>query len=389
MNPVLAFNLSDLSTVQAFFLLHSLAYGTMVFLLWVAWRQEDSRSAPGTDFSMKPTVALIVPFRNERPNLAQMVSQIRAGIPPSWEVIWVDDHSEDGSLPFLDTHFQKQPFDSWRLIQSEGVGKKSALEAGIRAAKAEIIVTTDADVVFSGNPFGSLVDAYVDQRLQLVAGPVMAVSEPGFLAVFQLVEWASIQLVTGASFRLGVPLMCSGANLSFRRSAFFEVAGYSGNFQHLSGDDEFLLKKVIARFGRESVAFVSDRRALVQTSPFLSWGDLIAQRCRWASKWRLHGTFGHAFGSVVGFFFPVVFLVSPLLFTTGELGYWLFGLIWAGKVLTEGVVLSAVLRKLGKPPKWIDFLGIAVTHPVFVAQVAYGALRGNFTWKGRKSGLFH
>ncbi|WP_209330596.1 glycosyltransferase [Lunatimonas salinarum] len=383
------FKLSDLSMLQAFFLLYVLVYGAMIFLLWLAWRNSGRRKAFTVDGLDNLKVALVVPFRNERANLAQMAYQTFAAIEADWEVIWVDDHSEDGSLQFLQDFIQKHAICSWQLIQSEGIGKKPALEAGIKASHADLIVTTDADVLFAGNPFGLLVEAFAEQQVQLAAGPVMSASAAGWFAKFQQAEWASIQLVTGASFHLGTPLMCSGANLCFRRAAFFEVGGYVGNFQHLSGDDEFLLKKIIAHFGKESVVFVSKPDALVQTKPFRSWDELIAQRERWASKWRLHGNFGHVFGSFLGFFLPVCFLFSPFLLATGAAGYWIFAFVWVVKLIGEGLVLSAILRAYRQPCCWSDVLWVGILHPFFVAQVALGAFRGNFTWKGRKSGLFH
>ncbi|MCC5936397.1 MAG: glycosyltransferase [Lunatimonas sp.] len=376
--------------MHAIFLLHATAYCGAIVLLWIAWRQQGRSVASSAEaVGHAAAVALIVPFRNELHNLGQMVHQVSTGIPAEWEVIWVDDHSDDGSMGFMEAVLRMHSFGSWRVIQSEGIGKKRALEAGIRAARAELIVTTDADVLFTGNPFASLVEAFSNKRVHLAAGPVLAAHGIGVLAAFQQVEWASVQLITGATFQLGAPLMCSGANLSFRRSTFFEVEGYAGNFQHLSGDDEFLLKKVAARFGRDSVAFVPDQHALVQIRPFRYWSHFVAQRQRWASKWRLHGSFGHAFGSVLGFFFPVCFLFSPLLFATGEAGIWLFGVVWMGKISFEGAALSAVLMRYGQQSHWSHYLWTSIAHPVFVAQVAVGAVRGNFTWKGRKSGLFH
>ena len=135
---------------------------------------------------------------------------------------------------------KRKPF---KLIRSAGSGKKAALQSGVHAAKTDLILTSDADCRWKSSWPQQMKAPFSNSSVQLVAGPVLTEKSDGFLAGFQLLDWASILLLTGFSFAQKKPLMCSGANLAFRKSAFLRVFGYAGNEHWLSGDDEFLLKK--------------------------------------------------------------------------------------------------------------------------------------------------
>lgn len=385
----LSFLLSVVPALQVAFLAICIGYCLLICSLLYGWRRLVKKNNSVISSSEIFPVTMVIPFRNEAENLPKMAGQVKRGIPEAWQVIWVDDHSEDESWQCLVDFMGKERPTNWLLMSSDGVGKKHALNTGVSTAKYDLIVTTDADVLFEGNPFLPLVRELTKREVHLVAGPVFSVSSKGFFSEFQLAEWASIQLVTGASFGLGAPLMCSGANLCFRRSSFWKVGGYEGNFQHLSGDDEFLLKKITERFGVDGVCYLPQREAVVFTQPFESWKDLIRQRRRWVSKWKVHRSAIHAASSLASFLFPAAFLFSPLLLVAGHISVFWFFMGWLGKVLADWMALRFVTGYFRLPLKHLGLFFSTFVHPVFVVWVGFGVTRGNFTWKGRKSELFH
>lgn len=179
--------------------------------------------------------------------------------------------------------------------------------------------------------------------------------------------------------------MCSGANLSYRKSAFLEAMGYEGNRDFSSGDDEFLLKKIVKTFGAESCIYLPFAENLVQTKPEPSWKALINQRVRWAGKWKAHRSFSHAVSAVFSFLVQFVWLGSIGLLTLGSLGILIFGLVWTSKILGEKRSLGKVLRSLGIKYRKTDSVLTSFIHPIYVLAVGFGAVVGNFTWKGRRN----
>lgn len=84
-----------------------------------------------------PTVSVVIPARNEAPNLEHVFATI-----PSWvdEVVLVDGHSTDGTVARA-----QQLYPLVRVVRQAGRGKGDALQAGFAVAKGEIIVMMDAD----------------------------------------------------------------------------------------------------------------------------------------------------------------------------------------------------------------------------------------------------
>jgi dolichol-phosphate mannosyltransferase len=99
---------------------------------------------PLTDLA--PT-SLIIPTYKEADNLAPLCQQIEKIIPhfQAFELIIVDDHSQDGTVEFCQTHKDQYPF--LKLItRTQERGLSSAVIAGFRAARYETLVCMDADL---------------------------------------------------------------------------------------------------------------------------------------------------------------------------------------------------------------------------------------------------
>src|SRR5690606_27297101 len=252
-------------------------------------------------------------------------------------------------------------------------------------ASSTLILCSDADCRFPKDWVRKMTAPFVDPRGQLVCGPVLTVEQHTFFQRFQQVEWASVLLVTQYFFSKKQPLMCSGANLAYRKSAFVKVKAYDHNRQHLSGDDEFLLKKFIAEFGGEACVYLPFSDNLVLTRPQQDFFHLLNQRVRWAGKWKAHRSRSHALSAVGSFFVQVFWLASGLLLGMGLSGILVFLTVWIGKILTEKSALGRVLNVLGFRVSLVDFIKSALIHPFYVLTVAVGALRGKFAWKGRSN----
>lgn len=378
--------LFSLSAVDAFFSGWLIIYVCATSYLYLRFRL----LAPKPLATPQPfNVALIIPFRNESKNVQRLADQLAAFVPRSWEIIWVDDHSEDTSLQLLKSWIKAHEFEDWQVFTANGVGKKRALRTGILFSSAEIIVTTDADVILDHNAFCELISPFSNPNVNLVAGPVISQCRAGIFEAFQQIEWASVLLVTGAFFELGRPLMCSGANLAFRRKAFVDVNGYQGNEHLLSGDDEFLLKKIVQKYGPSSTVFLKTRNSLVFVPPAVSIGEFLQQRIRWGSKWRSHGSLHHTVSALFAVVFTIFPLFSLFFFLGGFLSGWLLGIIWIGRFLCDCLILGRVLKVLGLKLQLFYFPVASLIHPWYVFAVCLGIIRGGFFWKGRKSKLFH
>ncbi|MBF8248849.1 MAG: Glycosyltransferase, partial [Bacteroidetes bacterium] len=89
-------------------------------------------------------------------------------------------------------------------------------------------------------------------------------------------------IVTGAGLiGAGRPIICNGANLAYRKSAFNAVQGFKGTVS--SNDDETLMQRIFNRnIGK--VRFVADPDAVVRTESKNNLWSFLKQRLRWAAK---------------------------------------------------------------------------------------------------------
>jgi len=361
-----------------FYLFWSFSYLISLWFLGRTWKL-TSRITSNTKKNFR--VSLVIAIRDELENLPSLVSEIQKLQKSVYEVILIDDHSEDGSLEYLIDRFQG--VERVRILRNQGAGKKEAISTAVSAASGDIICCSDADCQFSSHWIEVICEPFNSDAVQLVAGPVMSVGSPSYFSKFQQLEWSSILMVTNYFFSVSKPLMCSAANMAYRKSAFVEVGGYVGNLDQLSGDDEFLLKKISNRYPKGSGVYINQLEALVFTKSQKDWASLIQQRIRWAAKWKAHRSILHAFSAMLSFFIQLVWLGSVMLLFQGIYGFFVFFIVWGVKIMIEKLMLSKPLNTYFIFQKTIDFVLTSVIHPIFVLVVGMKALRGKFTWKGR------
>jgi dolichol-phosphate mannosyltransferase len=103
---------------------------------------------PRSPVSLPCDVSLVIPVHNEEENLPILAAEIAAalaGLGRSYEVLWIDDGSTDGSLEALGRIAARDP--RARVLRlARSAGQSAALAAGFRSARGEIVVTLDADL---------------------------------------------------------------------------------------------------------------------------------------------------------------------------------------------------------------------------------------------------
>jgi cellulose synthase/poly-beta-1,6-N-acetylglucosamine synthase-like glycosyltransferase len=262
------------------FLILLIGYGFLIDYYRRTWNNiPEWKSDDATNRAVK--VSLIIPVRNERANMEALFECIFSQTySRKWfEVIVVDDHSEDG------TWEQMQAFTSVICLQlpQEINGKKAAIAAGIARATGELIVTTDADCRFSAEWITSIVKFYAATNAKFIVAPVRMVGRKNFLGIFQSLDFLTLQAITGACVFRKFHTLCNGANIAYVKSAFVEVNGFSGIDAIPSGDDMLLMYKIYRQYPAD-VHYLKSRNAIVETPAEPTLKQFFNQRIRWASK---------------------------------------------------------------------------------------------------------
>jgi dolichol-phosphate mannosyltransferase len=93
------------------------------------------------------TLSVVIPIKDEAENIEPLAQQIDAALDHqswSWECIWVDDGSTDGSVALLDTLVAKSSHHRY-LAFTENCGQSAAFRAGFQEATGAFIATIDGD----------------------------------------------------------------------------------------------------------------------------------------------------------------------------------------------------------------------------------------------------
>lgn len=350
-------------------------------LRWLASRrQEDARPAT----SALPSLMVIVPMRNEQGDVADCIASLRAQDYPGdrMRVLLIDDHSEDDTVAAARAAIGGDERFHILHLGSGEAGKKDAITAGVRASEDEIIVTTDADCRHAPQWLTLLLQPFAEGA-DICAGPVVYERRDTLFARLQAMEFLGLVGVGAGFFGIGWPRLCNGANLAYRRSMFESVRGFDGNAGIPSGDDDFLLHKIVYREGGRA-EFVTHADAVVRTEGAAGPWTFLRQRIRWASKARRYedGRFV-AFLVLLFVYFlfaaaaPLISLTSPVALGAGLIFFLL-------KLLGDGAVLFTAAELFRRPLRPLDLIVAEVLHPSYIIIVSLAGFFGMYSWKNRR-----
>ena len=117
-------------------------------------------------------LSLIVPVYNEEENLPllfEAINQALEPLPHTWEIVFVDDGSQDGSLAALKAFARKDSVHVRAVVLRRNFGQTAAIAAGIDHAQGEIIVLLDADMQNDPADIPMLLEK-LDEGYDLVSG---------------------------------------------------------------------------------------------------------------------------------------------------------------------------------------------------------------------------
>jgi poly-beta-1,6-N-acetyl-D-glucosamine synthase len=355
-----------------------IVYVALVVVLILGW-QRAIRKQKVIELKDGPFISIIIPTRNEENNIASLLNDISSQSYKHFEVIVVDDHSQDSTVEKVSQEMKKD--GRITSIRSNGVGKKRALTAAIHSSKGAIVITTDADCRVKANWLASLIPYFSDLETKVVFGGVR-ISGKTFFDDAQALEFASLIGSGGATAALGFPTMCNGANLAFRKDVFDEVGGYSGNLEIPSGDDEFLMRKVKSRYPK-GIVFAGKDESVVSTAPGKDVNEFIQQRIRWAGKWKHNASWSAVLLAVFIFCFQLSNITVMTLLVLQKIDPIVGSFLLWIKVLVEYIFLREVSHFLQIRWRWSAFAILQVLYPFYVVTIGLLSNFLSFSWKGR------
>ena len=300
-------------------------------------------------------VSVIICARDEDENLARNLPGVLVqSYPSTFEVVAVNDNSLDDSKYILQE--LKKKFKSLNVVEltQEAVhisGKKYPLSVGIREAKHEVLLLTDADCVPASEFWIEKMQNGYDENIEIVLGYGAYHKKKGLLNKLIRFETFHTALQYLSYALAGTPYMGVGRNLSYKKTLFFKNKGFSSINHIPSGDDDLFINKSATK---KNTAVVIDPDAITLSIPKTTWGSWLRQKSRHYTTAKYYKP-KHKF--LLGLYFITQFIFYPLLAASFIFYDWRFvsGVV-GSRILFQSVILYKSMKKMGEKDLWPWFI---------------------------------
>ncbi len=360
-----------------------------VFLLWliIGWKKLKPFKVMSNPDKF---ITVLIPVRNENKNIIKLLDDLEKQEYPRdlFEVLIIDDHSTDNTIHLVKkkkktSNLNIEIYESSFMDNRITSPKKEAITTGVSKAKGEFVIVTDGDSRLDKTWLSIYNSIFSEGDIRFVSGPVFM--EPGnfFFTKVQSIEFASLIGTGAALFSWNIPILCNGANMAFDRDSFNEVGGYRGNENVISGDDVFLLYKILRKYP-EKVKFLKSFHAIVRTPPTSGLTEFVHQRKRWAGKWKKHSRKGNIILAVFIFLVHFSMLVGLVLCIVDILSSLVFISLIFVKILMEYILIDDIFNFNNRKVATWPFLFCALFYSIYAVTFGIIANTGHYSWKGRK-----
>lgn len=224
----------------------------LYFILFIHGRLafHKSKALSDTDLQELPALSVILCTRNEEHVLRDNLESILNQDYPDFEVIVVNDRSEDDTKWYLkDLSVEFKHLKAVEIAEHvlSTSGKKFGVAMGIKAAQHENLVLIDADCTPSSDQWLQHIGAAFGNQKEIVLGYVPLKRKKGFLNALIRFEHF-IKSVDYLSFALKKnAFMGLGQNMAFAKSLFFKGKGFAAHIHVKSGYDELFVNQHATR----------------------------------------------------------------------------------------------------------------------------------------------
>ena len=225
-------------------------------------------------------ISVIICARNEVENLRKNLTQIFTQKYQNFEVIVVNDRSWDKSIEFLEK--LKENEARLRIVnipdnQTDHFGKKLAITLGIKAAKYNHLLFTDADCFPLSEFWIQEMSNGLDEEHQIVLGAGIYKKKKGLLNKLIRYDTAFIALNYLSFAKARIPYMGVGRNLGYSQEIYYLNNGFKSHYHLASGDDDLLVNQAA---NQKNTTVILNSNSLTISKAKTTWKSWIYQKKR-------------------------------------------------------------------------------------------------------------
>ncbi|WP_295334389.1 glycosyltransferase [Flavobacterium sp.] len=283
------------------------------FLYYIVVFGKFSFAKPQTVTPKRVPISVIVCAKNEEENVKKFVPLLAEQDYHTFEIVLIDDASSDNTLEIFE-EFEKQ-YPNIKLVKVENNeafwgNKKFALTLGIKAAKYEYLLFTDADCYPTSKNWITSMSAQFTQQKNIVLG-YGAYEKIGNSFLNKIIRFET--LLTATQYfswaKIGKPYMGIGRNMAYKREEFFKVRGFMDHMKIRSGDDDLFINQA-ANGDNTTICYTPD--SFTYSTPKTSFKDWFTQKRRHVSTAKHYKLFDR---NQLGLFYlsQLLFLLLPIV----------------------------------------------------------------------------
>ena len=236
----------------------------------------------------KKSVSVVICARNEYTNLKENLPLFLEQDYPDFEVVVVNHASDDDSAFLL-----SQMADQYPRLKVVDImenlnffsGKKFPLSIGIKSAKNEIILLTDADCRPAGKDWILKMQSAFSNQKEIVLGYGGYRPEPGFLNKMIRFDTTHIAMQYLSSALNGIPYMGVGRNMAYTKNLFYRNNGFIAHYKINSGDDDLFINRVATK---KNTRITLDPATFTYSHPKKTFREWVFQKRRHISTGRYY-----------------------------------------------------------------------------------------------------
>jgi glycosyltransferase involved in cell wall biosynthesis len=243
----------------------------------------------------KISISILICAKNEAENLEQFLPYILEQKYPDFEVILINDVSNDNTLEVMKSFMAKH--DNIKIVDVKPIeafwgSKKYALTLGIKAASHNFLLFTDADCKPLSKYWIKEMSSCFTKSKTLVLG-YGAYKKQRYSLINTVIRFET--LMTAIQYfsyaKIGIPYMGVGRNLAYRKETFFNASGFMNHMNIRSGDDDLFVNQV-ANSKNTAICFTKNSvtESLPETS-FKSWFNQKKRHVSTAKHYKLKHKF--------------------------------------------------------------------------------------------------
>jgi cellulose synthase/poly-beta-1,6-N-acetylglucosamine synthase-like glycosyltransferase len=366
---------------QAIFYSFCLATAIQVFYYLFFFSRLAFYRTKTKNISQTYPVSVIICARDEAANLAKYLpGALVQKYNTTHEVIVVNDNSFDESKYILEEY--QRTFKHLQLVELKQEarfipGKKFPLSVGIKTAKHEVLLMTDADCVPATEYWIEKMQEGYKENTEIVLGYGAFYKKKDFLN--KLIRWetfhTALQYLSYAA--AGLPYMGVGRNLSYKKTVFFRHKGFSSHNHVASGDDDLFINLAATK---RNTQIMIEKDAFTLSEPAKTWKE-------WMKQKRRHYTTSRYYRAIhkilLGLYSLSHFVFYPLFIASMVFFSWKFALLVFGiRLFIQAFIFYKAMTKLNEKDlfPWFFIFDIWMFFYYFIFSFAL-IKKPEKTWK--------